>query len=275
MKPTAFAAKFVAGLTVLAFAGMAFAAPRETPSKNMVGDAGEIGGAAYFFGTGFENSSGFVVGPIEPQNGWTASGVNLPFASISTANPYSGTQHLRLIRNTAAGQGVNQLVLSPTNPSPANTASTVYMKLNISNDGGADYHVIGQAPSQAFLSWRIVFSWSGDAAGDPGHIYILDDIGAGLEFVNTGVLWTENAYKELRVDFNPVGAQIDYYYDGVLIYSGGLVAGTAVEQVGALHDNFQLGGETCDIDAISVQTFGEPPVSVQTKTWSQVKSLMR
>lgn len=278
MKPTVFASKALAGVLVLSIAGMAFAAPREAPSKDIVGDAGDIGSTGtpvYFFGTGFESSEGYATGSLEPQLGWSATGVNLPWQTVSTANPFSGSQHARVIRNAAAASGANTLILSPVNAAPPSTASTLYCKLSISNDGGADYQVIGQAPSQGFLSWRVVFSFSGDTAGDPGHIYILDDLGAGLVFVNTGVVWIENQYKELRVDFNPAGNTTDYYYDGVLIYTSSVFAGTSVEQFVLLHDNFQLTGESCDVDAISVQGFGEPPVAVESKTWSQVKSLMR
>jgi hypothetical protein len=276
MRPTALAASALAGLLAVSLAGTAIAAPRATPSKDALGGTGDDqGAAAFFFGSGFEASEGFAVGPLEPQNGWTATGVNLPWASVSSANPFTGTQHLRAINNPAAGAGATHVLLSPVNAQPANSPSTVYCKVNISNDGGADYSIIGQAPSQMFITWRVLFSYSDAVGTGPGTIFILDNIGMVIQFVDTGVLWDENVYRELRVDFNPMGGAIDYYYNGVPIYTGNIVAGTAVEQVGAVTDNFQLAGETADIDAISVQSVGEPPVGVQQATWTQIKAMMR
>lgn len=268
----------IAAVAVLALPVLAFAAPRglDAPAKDALTlDGGSISPSAFFFGAGFEQGEGFVLGPIEPQLGWTATGVNLPWASVSAALPFTGLRHLRLIRNPASGLGVQHLALGPNNAQPANQPSTVYCKINISNDQGADYDVISQAPSQAFTTWRVKFSFSDAVGTGPGTIFVLDNPGNVLQFVDTGVLWTPGVYKELRVDLDPAGTQIRYYYDGALIYTGAIFAGTSVEQVLFRTDNFQLAGETGDIDALSVQTLNEGPVAVRNVTWSQVKSLMR
>ena len=216
------------------------------------------------------------MGPIEPQNGWAASGVNLPFTSISSPNPFTGTQHLRFVHDTTQGLGAQRLVFSPLQPTPPNTSATVYVKVDISNDQGADYDVVGQAPSQGFLSWRVKFSFSDNSGFGPGTIYVLDNPGSGVVFVNTGTLWTPGVYKELRVDLDIPSGSIRYYYGGVLIYTGVVFAGTSIEQMVFLTDNFQLTpAETGDYDALSVQTLGEGAVGVQSATWSQVKALMR
>jgi len=227
----------------------------------------------YFFGAGFEASEGFTIGDFDGQQNWTASGMDLPFASISNANPFTGSQHLRMVYDPTMTQGTTRIVLSPEQPTPPFTVNTVYIKVNISDDGGADYDIIGQAPSQGFLTWRVKFSWSDDTNTGSGMIYVLDNVNGGLVFVNTGVQWAHGIYKELRVDFTP--GEIRYYYDGALIYTGAVIAGSAVEQVGIVHDNWQLPNETADFDALSVQTLGEPPVAVKSMTWSQVKSLLR
>ena len=229
----------------------------------------------YFFGAGFEASEGFSLGTFDAQKSWSVSGLDLPFASISNANPFTGTQHLRLVMDPTVGPGMNRIVLSPEQPTPAGTPSTVYIKVNISNDGGADCDIFGQAPSKNLITWRVKFSWSDDTTAGPGTIYVLDQTLGGLAYVSTGTAWTEGVYKELRVDFDPVASAIRYYYDGALIYTGSIVAGTAVEQVGILHDNWQLPNETADFDALSVQTLGEPPVAVKSMTWGGVKALMR
>jgi hypothetical protein len=80
-------------------------------------------------------------------------------------------------------------------------------------------------------------------------------VGEGvLSFANTGVTWTEGQYRELRVEMDPIADSLRYYYGGALIYTGlaGTFAGTSVEQVVLINDNFQLAGETADFDNINV-----------------------
>jgi len=211
--------------------------------------------------TGFETP--FVVGPIEPQQGWAASGVNLGWASISTANPSPGAQHLRMIANTASGAGVQQLVFSPALPAQPAGSSVFSIRVNISNDLGADYEVIGQAPSLAGpLTWRVRFRFNNNndsgAATPPGTIFVLDDLdgpgGAAATFQNTGVAWLEGTYANLRIEFNPTGTTT-YFYNGNLIYSdtnGAAPLGDRVEQIVLLHDNFQNVGETADFDQLAL-----------------------
>jgi hypothetical protein len=275
VRKTAIIRSLVATFAIAAIAGTSSAdRPLETPTKNAFGGEG-LSPAAFFFGTGFEAGEGFVNGnPIEPQMGFTASGTNHPFASVRNVNPFSGSQHLRIVRNTAAAAGAQHVVLTPLTAQAAGTPSTVYMRINLSNDGGADYDIAGQAPSQGFITWRVKFHFNNGAAG-PGTIFVLDDLGAGLVFVNTNVVWAEGVYKELRVDFDPANGEQRYYYDGALIYTSIIYAGTAVEQVVWVHDNFQLANETGDFDGLSVQTLGEPSVGVEPTTWGAFKSLMR
>jgi hypothetical protein len=225
--------------------------------------------AATLLSTSWEAGQGFVPGPLEPQNGYTASGTNLPWASISIANPAVGTQHLSLMNDVTAAAGAQRVALSPTVVVPANSPSTTTQLIYISNSDGADYDFVGQAPSQAFLSWRVKFFYL-------GNIYVLDDIGAGLEFVDTGVAWDQGVYRELKVQFDPAASEIRYYYDGNLIYTGtNIFAGSSVEQLVWVHDNYQLTGESGDIDAVTLTDTATDPVPVQASTWGQVKARYR
>ena len=76
------------------------------------------------------------------------------------------------------------------------------MDISITNTGGADYDVVPQAPSQGFLSARVKFNFG-------GNIFILDDPGPGLQFVDTGVAWTVGQYVNLTIDINPNANTID------------------------------------------------------------------
>jgi hypothetical protein len=249
--------------------------PRTAPSARAFVTDGIVKINTYFFGAGFESSEGFTLGSFDGQGGWAASGTSLPFASIAGANPFTGSQHLRMIHDSTLGQGAQRVALSPQQPTAANTASTVYMKIAISNDGGAEYDVVGQAPTQGSITWRVKFSWTDDTGAGPGTIFILDNTPTGLGYVSTHTQWAPGIYKELRVDFDAGGGVTRYYYDEALIYTGSHVSGTAVEQIAILHDNFQKPNETADFDALSVQTLGEPAVAVKQTSWGEFKAMMR
>jgi hypothetical protein len=234
-----------------------------------------VGSLATVFGTGWEAADGFALGAVEPQLGWTATSTNNTWASVSAASPFAGARHMRLIRNTLLGQGSQCLVFTPTVAQAPGTPATIKMQVKISNDQGADYDVIAQAPSQGFLTWRVKFSFSDIVGTGPGTIFILDDVGSGLAFQDTGVLWDINVYRELKVQFDPGAGQIRYYYDGNLIYTGILVAATAVEQIVWRTDNFQLGGETGDFDAALWTDTPSDPVPAIPQSFGGLKSKYR
>lgn len=238
-------------------------------------DAGDVNTTlAVILSTGFEAPT-YVLGPAEPQNGWTASGVNLAWNTISNLNPAQGTQHLRVIRDVTVAGGSTRVLLSPVTALPPNTPAQFRGLLYISNDGGSDHDLIGQAPNQGFITYRMKFSWSDDAGTGPGTIYVLDDLGAGLGFVNTGVTWTEGQYKEVKVQHDPAAGEIRYFYDGALIYTGTIFAGTSVEQVGMVTDNFQLAGEHAGLDEIQLLDTPSDPTPASATTWGKIKGQYR
>ena len=166
----------IALAALVGFASDASAAKTlEIPTKAAFTSPGDapVGILATVYATGFEAGQGFAVGSVESQNGYTATGVNQPWQTISTANPFSGSQHVRFVDNLSAGNGAGHVLLTPSTVQPANAPSQIKCMVNISNDGGADYDVIGQAPSQGFLSWRVKFEWL-------GSILIVVVIGNGL-----------------------------------------------------------------------------------------------
>jgi hypothetical protein len=265
-------------LSALGIPGDVLAGKSLTGSKELVvpGEANDpIAPLATVLSSGFEAGDGFALGALEPQGGWTASGTNAPWASISNLNPFAGAQHLRLANDPAVAGGSARVFLSPPVVVAPLSPSQVKEMIYISNDGGADYDLIGQAPSQGFITWRVKFHYTDLAGTGPGTIFILDDLGAGLVFVDTGVLWAEGSYRELKVQFDPAAAEIRYFYDGVLIYTGSIYAGTAVEQVGGLHDNFQLANENAGVDGLIWIDTPSDPVPTRTTSWGGIKGLYR
>jgi uncharacterized repeat protein (TIGR01451 family) len=107
---------------------------------------------------------------------------------------------------------------------------------------------VPQTPSQGFLAARVKFSFLGD-------IQILDDTGGGLAFEDSGVDWPVNQVFNLAIALDPVANTIDYFIDGVQIYSSvaGVFAGTNFEQVVVLSDNFQT-TDVGDFDNLIIDT---------------------
>ena len=240
-----------------------------------VGDVMEIGGRLYEFSnqaylgqtaaemgpgnltTGFEAVDGFVPGFIGGQSGWTTFAASLTQGHIDTANPAAGAQHLRISKDPALASGILTGAFSPDQGPLAVGPSSVSVDIAISNTFGADYDVVAQAPSQAMLSARVKFSFV-------GNIFIVDDLGAGLIFVDTGVAWNVGPYTNLTINIDPVADTIDYFYGGAPIYSsvGGVFAGTTIEQVVLFSDNFHLAGESGDFDNFSVVEIDVCPTDV-------------
>ncbi|GAB5496280.1 MAG: hypothetical protein Phyf2KO_13600 [Phycisphaerales bacterium] len=214
----------------------------------------QLGGG---FNTGGFEAPGYAVGPISGQAGWTIFANNTPStSSISTANPASGSQHLRLSQDSAIANGSLVGGFSPLFGDVGEDIVMTSVDVFIDAAGGSDYDVVPQAPSQNFLSARVKFSFLGD-------ILILDDVGAGLAFIDSGLDWVPGSYQNLTISMDRANNTIDYSYGGNQFYSSvsGIFAGTAIEQVVLLHDNFSV-GENGDFDNLTVGAIPAPASAV-------------
>lgn len=196
--------------------------------------------------TDFEAAEGFSPGYCA-QNGWTAFTVSNIEGHISTVNPSSGVQHLRVGYDQALGNGTLVGCFSP-NIGPQ-SVEPVWMEVDvaISGDGGADYFVNPQSPTQGYTTARVVFDWL-------GNIWIGDDPGSGFQMVDTGIAWNIGPYTTLRIEVDPDANTIKYYYGGDLIYTGVVFAGTTIEQVVLYHDNWNL-ADWGDFDNLVVDRY--------------------
>jgi MYXO-CTERM domain-containing protein len=254
MKSTKLAASSVAAALIVTTGAFAAAGSMSDTSTTLITAPGStdvwggVSGPAPY-STGFENP--FAPGAINGQQGWTVFAANPTGPNVSTAHPFAGTQHLRITNGSGAAGSFNGGF------SPAQGAGPVgpsQMSVEFAGNmlGGADYQIIPQAPSQAFLTARMVFDFL-------GNIQVLDDLGAGLVFVDTGSDWiADGNYRNVTIVLDPganAGAgSMQYFYNGVQIYSSvtGTVAGTRMEQVVLLSDNFGLQGEWGDFDNLVV-----------------------
>ncbi|MCA9936863.1 MAG: fibronectin type III domain-containing protein [Anaerolineales bacterium] len=203
--------------------------------------------------TGFEASEGFTVGATCDQNGWSKFAASNTQGQISNSNPQSGAQHIRISKDSAIAGGTLTGCFSPNlGVQPAGPGQAV-VNLNITGTNGADYDVVVQAPSQGLLTARVKFHYQ-------GGIWVLDDVAGTTAYVYTGVNWTPNSYGQLRIEVDPDNDEIAYYYDDALIFVGTVFAGTAIEQMIVMSDNYQVSevGNFDNIDIVVPSTSAYP-----------------
>ncbi len=222
-----------------------------TPLRAMtaVETAAPRGPATY--STGFENPP-YNIGNIDGQDGWFNTSANATYATVSNVNPNGGAQHMRHIRNASLGNGALNGSFSPVAANAGNGPFFAEMDVSISNMGGADYFVDLYATDLDALATSVRFLYN------PAQIAVADDLGAGPVYVNTGAAWNTGVYRTLRIEVYPAANQINYYYNGALIYRGVTLGVHQMQEIDIYNDNWQLGGETADFDNLS---FGSLSVS--------------
>jgi len=198
------------------------------------------------YGTGFEPGERFAPGYVGGQAGWTAFTASVTEGHVDTVNPYSGVQHLRISHDPTLAGGTYTGGFSPNLGLQNNDPVSVSIMVAISATGGADYDVVPQTPTQGYQTARVNFSYLGD-------IRVLDDLGGGTTWVDTGANWVPGAYKNLTIDIDPGADTIDYSYGGASIYSGvaGVFLGTCVEEVVLWSDNWHA-GDCGDFDDLTI-----------------------
>ena len=221
--------------------------------------------------TGFEAAEGFITSANCEQNGWTKFVASNTEGHIDTAHLATGSQHVRIAHDPTISNGTLTGCFSPDMGVQPAGPSTAQIAIAASDTGGADYDFVVQAPSQGFTTARIKFFYLGD-------ILILDDNGSGgVAFFDSGVNWTVGPYRDIRIEVNAGANTIDYYYDGALIYQGSVYAGTAIEQVVLISDNFHI-TDVGDFDDLQVDNPGGPtdtpaPTNTFTPTPTATPSL--
>lgn len=168
----------------LTVASSAFAAGQHVlPTGTSLLDGFDGGGGIGprdFLGTGFEQSQGFGLGSLSNVNGWKCRLQNTAWAPGGVGPLCGGTMDL----NTHAaitggvvgkGNGSAQGVQLAQNlnyaggqvagfRSPTITSiqlNTLNFDFRMDDNGGADYYVAPQAPTQGLVTARMYFSWTG------------------------------------------------------------------------------------------------------------------
>jgi hypothetical protein len=178
----------------------------------------------------------FTVGNLHGQMGYDAT----LGATISTANPYSGSQHMRLSKEAGSSTVIANNSYASV-PGTYYTTSVRFHRDNIS----ADFSMIARQDDST-ISWGV--------ATVNQYLYIYEGNGTTPPDILTTV--PAGVYHELRVVYNPGDMTRDFYFNDVLIHHQitGLHPGTSTNLVRARMAENAAG--IVDIDDI---TFGTVP----------------
>jgi len=207
--------------------------------------------------SGFEVGEGFAVGFIDGQIGWRNI-VNQPGglesaveAHVDSLNPATGDQHLRLDRDPDLPNTLFIGAISPTMGPFASTSSVVSVDIFITGTG-RDYEVAPQSASEELVVTSVRFRRLSNT------IEVLDDIGAGGVFIDTGATWIPDQYVNLTIDLDAVAGTVTISYNNVIIYTmASLPFATAVQETAFVGLNGAAAGGHADFDNYDVA--GGPP----------------
>ncbi|MEO0525920.1 MAG: choice-of-anchor D domain-containing protein [Bacteroidota bacterium] len=181
--------------------------------------------------TDFED---FVLGEFNGQNGWSSQPAN--FFSVSDANAFEGTQH---VRGTSDGSGALALAFSPLITPGDEPFMVATAQLNVVNNGSS-FEFIPQSPAAGSVVTRVRFNAD-------GSIDVLDGSVSAFVPIETT---TPEGYFELRVVVDRDDFALSVFIDNELVHSGTGFAGV-MEQIVLLSDNITA-GSAFDMDNLEV-----------------------
>lgn len=181
----------------------------------------------------FENPE-YVPGLLDSQSGWTNHNGN---ATVDTANPRSGTQHVRL-RNTQGA--LSSLSEGPAMEGGSHAISLWFSMSDVDNRFGVRGFDSSTGPDSWQNSWAISIS---------GNTFRVEDE-LDSDFTAT-VPVVAGQYHLLSIVYNPHDASRDYFFDGVLAFhqTVGLMLGELTNAVSL--DLRHSAGEFVDVDDIT------------------------
>ena len=218
----------------------------ESIAPQLPSGASELAAAGHD-GTIFsEDFSSFSTGISTAQKEWRAGNNSTTF-EVSTSNPSSGSNHIRLRSNSIDTNTLR--VRSPYfGPQPFGEFE-LSMDIAIYPDAGTqqverhDIYVYdgatGSISAGLVFSNNIIFAWGFNTEG-------------GTSFLSTGSSYSLSEYKNVRIVYNSSDGVIEYYYDNQKIADRPYTLGTTIDYFHVLNFNdTELG--FIDIDNITVK----------------------
>jgi hypothetical protein len=220
--------------------------------------------AATGINTGFEPPD-FAIGALNGQpnsaaaaDQWLVSGGgSSAIANVSTANPASGTQALRL-SPLGALAGTPSGAFSPIITIAADSPTVTRFDVSINGvtpgpvTGGSEYTILLADRAHGRKAVEMVLSFTGDILVDNG----------GATLVDTGADWTTGPYQTFEIDVNQTA--LTYKRNGAQFFTSGLIpaglnGSDTVDEIQIVSDNFgDPTTETSDFDNVSLTVAPEP-----------------
>lgn len=200
------------------------------------------------YSTSFETAEGFAPESYNAISLWRGSN-NFKNVGISTANPKSGSNHMRLeklVENSDI-----QFISSPFfGPQP-------YGDYEVSLDFAVSGTDVNSEIFDIYIYDSRTRSLSAAVLINQGILFTYQATESGFSFFGTGGTVPPNTYKNLRIVYNTLNETVDYYLDNVLVASNELLNGLSPDEMSILHRN-QIVGSTIDIDNIENKQTGNP-----------------
>ena len=232
-------------------------------------------GSTFLFAqsTSFESAEGFILGNINGQNGWSTF-TGIPHGSLITnTQSTEGAFSLQIVNDESMAVGTSNGAKSPAFTS--NGDAILNLDIDAGPTGLSDIYIFSNSISQNLATARVNFN-------SLDNIMIYDDIGSGLEFQDSGVNVPRGNTFNFKIEFSFSTSELLYYLNDTLIYTGGLVAATNVEEFvfftdnfgsDAFFDNVQYSDDTLNLDEdnelTSVRIFPNPVNSELTISFNQ------
>jgi len=194
--------------------------------------------------TAFGVEDGFQSGQHIHESGWTARQDTSPFF-ISTANPSTGSQHLRI--TSPPGNSNAVWVDSPFfGPWPSG-GYEFSMDVSVDEPGGPSFFFILYDGRSGLVTAALSYSGNEQLFAFGG----LNDSG-GSTYTAIGRSWTPGEYETLTMRIRPEDAEIDYVFDGEVAATRPFYAGSTPGLLRIVRNSGSATGRM-DVDNLSVR----------------------
>jgi hypothetical protein len=183
----------------------------------------------------FEAGEGYALGDINTQNGWEITGCGpscfIDNQDVSDEMSTNGSYSFKIDLDGSFGTQTNPIMggfYTYGAPIPYTTA-VFSADMYISTAGSSNFRFgIANITAGSFVA---IFEFD-----YTGTVYVLDDIGAGIEGVDILFSWSPMTWYNVRMEIS--GTTITYFVDDVQVYQGVIAYSGDIEEARFVHDNW-------------------------------------
>lgn len=183
----------------------------------------------------FESSDGFITGNIHGQGTWISTPTggmppNIVSQLITEDKASHGSKSLKIVKETDYGWQTNPIIGAFNNLDIplAYTNFTVSFDINISEMDGSVFGFQGVNTTEEKFVVRMDFN-------EVGAVKILNTVSGAVMLDSSAAIWSPNTWYRFKV----VGsaADIKYYLNNTLIYTGTATSELPIDQLRFVHNN--------------------------------------